>query len=364
MVSIGGSRFGAGDRGARPHLWYNRAVLKRTIRLAAVILAMIVLLALFLRNSNPGEVMRLIALMDPSWIAVALAVNFIALFTRAERWRTLLQPGNPPDYYPTYFAVTVGYMSSTVLPVRAGDVVRAALMKRKTGTRFSTGIATVLTERVLDLIAILTMLCWFVISSAHDPSFTVEQRLLLRSFGFFAGALLAAMLTFVTGIILATSKIRRFHERLGLLIPHRFRDPWMHFFDTFTESFRGAAQYPAAFAKVIVLTIITWACLSSQFWFTSLAMSHQLPFLSCFFLTGVSIVGMMIPTPGGVGGFHKVVQVALIQFYAFGIDDSVALALVLHLVGTLPVLIVGLALVVKEGLSMGQLAKIGESPEE
>jgi hypothetical protein len=338
--------------------------LKRTVRLAAVILAMVVLLALFLRNSNPGEVMRLIASVDPFWIGVALAANFAALFLRAERWRTLLQPGDPPDYYPTYFAVTVGFMSSAVLPVRAGDVVRAALMKRKTGIRFSTGIATVLTERVLDLIAILVMLCWFVIATAHDPSFTVEQRLLLRSFGIFAGALLAAMLIFVTGIILVTSRIRRLHERLGLLLPHRFRDPWMHFFDTFTESFRGAAQNPAAFTKVIVLTIITWACLSSQFWFTSMAMSHDLPFLSCFFLTGVSIVGLMIPTPGGIGGFHKVCQVALIQFYAFGIDDSVALALVLHLVGTLPVLIVGLGLLAKEGLSMGQLAKIGESREE
>jgi uncharacterized protein (TIRG00374 family) len=255
-------------------------------------------------------------------------------------------------------------MSSAILPVRAGDVVRAALMKRKTGIRFSTGIATVLTERVLDLIAILVMLCWFVIASAHDPSFTVEQRLLLRSFGIFAGALLAAMLIFVTGIILVTARIRRLHERIGLLLPHRFRDPWMHFFDTFAESFRGAAQNPAAFAKVIVLTIITWACLSSQFWFTSMAMSHDLPFLSCFFLTGVSIVGLMIPTPGGIGGFHKVCQVALIQFYAFGIDDSVALALVLHLVGTLPVLLVGLGLLAKEGLSMGQLAKIGETREE
>lgn len=325
---------------------------------------MIVLLALFLWNSNPGEVIRLIARVDPGWLAVAFGVNFLALFTRAERWRTLLQPSHPPPYYPTYFAVTVGYMSSSILPVRAGDVVRAVLMKGKTGIRFSTGIATVLTERVLDLIAILGMLCWFVVSSASNPSFTEEQRAMLRSVGFVAGAILVVMLVFVTGIVLATSAIRRLHERLGQLLPHRMRDPWMHFFDTFAASFHSAAQHPAAFAKVIVLTLVTWACLSSQFWFTSLAMSHDLPFLSCFLLTGVSIVGMMIPTPGGVGGFHKVCQVALIQFYAFGIDDSVALALVLHIVGTAPVVVGGLALFVREGLSWGQLAKIGETREE
>jgi hypothetical protein len=338
--------------------------LKRTVRLAAVILVMLVLLALFLWNSDPGEVIRLIAGVDPGWLAIAFAVNFLALFTRAERWRTLLRPADPPAYYPTYFAVTVGYMSSSILPIRAGDVVRAVLMKRKTGIRFSTGIATVLTERVLDLIAILVMLCWFVVASTSNAAFTQEQRLLLRSVGLVAGAILVSMLVFVTGIVLATAAIRRLHERIGQLLPLRARDPWMHFFDTFAQSFRGAAQHPAAFAKVIALTIITWTCLSSQFWFTSLAMSHDLPFLSCFLLTGVSIVGMMIPTPGGVGGFHKVCQVALIQFYAFGIDDSVALALVLHIVGTAPVVVAGLALFVKEGLSWGQLARIGETREE
>jgi hypothetical protein len=237
-------------------------------------------------------------------------------------------------------------------------------MKRKTGIRFSSGIAMVLTERMLDLIAILSMLCWFVVASANDAAFSVEQRVLLRTVGLVAGAILFAMLFFVTGIVLATGSIRRLHERLGLLLPLRFRDPWMHFFETFTSSFRNAAEHPAAFLKVIVLTIVTWACLSSQFWFASLAMSHDLPFLSCFLLTGVSIVGMMIPTPGGVGGFHKMVQVGLIQFYAFGIDDSVAYALVVHVVGTAPVVLAGLALFAKEGLSWGQLAKIGESREE
>lgn len=325
---------------------------------------MVVLLALFFRNSDPAEVMRLIVSIDPIWIAIAFAANLLALFTRSERWRTLLNPGAPPSYYPTFLSVTIGYMSSSLLPVRAGDVIRAALMKQKTGTRFSSSIATVLTERVLDLIAILGMLCWFVVASTTDAAFTSEQRLLLRSVGIVSGAILAAMLFFVVGILVATAMIRRLHERLGNLLPHRFRDPWMHFFDTFTASFRIAAEHPAAFVKVIALTIVTWACLASQFWFTARALTHDLPFLSSFLMTGVTIVGLMIPTPGGVGGFHKACQVALMQFYAFGIDDSVALAVVFHIVGTAPVVVIGLVLFAREGLTWRLLSKIGETREE
>ncbi|MGK2856673.1 MAG: lysylphosphatidylglycerol synthase transmembrane domain-containing protein [Thermoanaerobaculia bacterium] len=338
--------------------------MKRTVRLAAVILAMVVLLALFFRNSDPVEVMRLIVSIDPLWIAIAFAANLIALFARSERWRTLLNPERPPAYYPTFLSVTVGYMSSSLLPVRAGDVVRAALMKQKTGARFSSSIATVLTERVLDLVAILGMLCWFVVAATTDAAFTSEQRLLLRSVGIVSGAILAAMLFFVVGILVATAAIRRFHERLGNLMPHRFRDPWMHFFDTFTSSFRIAAEHPRAFVKVIALTIVTWACLASQFWFTARALAHDLPYLSSFLMTGVTIVGLMIPTPGGVGGFHKACQVALMQFYAFGIDDSVALAVVFHIVGTAPVVVIGLTLFAREGLTWRLLSKIGETREE
>ncbi len=325
---------------------------------------MVVLLALFFRNSDPSAVMRLIASIDPMWIAIAFALNLLALFARSERWRTLLQPANPPAYFPTFLSVTVGYMSSSLLPVRAGDVIRAALMKRKTGLRFSSSLATVLTERVLDLIAILGMLCWFVFASMTDTAFSSEQRLLLRSVGIVSGTILAVMLSFVLGILFTTAMIRGLHERLGKFLPHRFRDPWMHFFDTFTASFRIAAEHPVAFVKVIALTIVTWACLSSQFWFTARAMSHDLPFLSSFLMTGVTIIGLMIPTPGGVGGFHKACQVALIQFYAFGIDDSVALAVVFHIVGTAPVVVIGLTLFAREGLTWGQLSKIGESREQ
>ena len=187
-----------------------------------------------------------------------------------------------------------------------------------------------LTERVLDLIAILGMLCWFVVASTTDSAFTNEQRLLLRSVGLVSGAILVAMLFFVVGILFATaSDPPASTSASASFLPHRFRDPWMHFFDTFTASFRIAAEHPAAFVKVIALTIVTWACLASQFWFTARALSHDLPYLSSFLMTGVTIVGLMIPTPGGVGGFHKACQVALIQIYAFGIDDSVALAVVL-----------------------------------
>ena len=308
--------------------------------------------------------MDLIAGMRPGWFFLALGCNFAALVCRAERWRTILSPrGVKPAYYPTFVSVTVGFMSSTILPVRAGDVVRAALMKRRTGIRFSTSIATVLTERVLDLLSILTLLSYFVMVTLYRRDFPPAQMAVVRSVGLVAAAILLLMFSFIIGILFFHPVIRRMHIWLGRWIPLRFREPWMAFFDSFVSSV-AIARAPGPVTRILLMTMLIWTLLSAQFYFVALALGHDLPFRSSFFMTGMSILGLMIPTPGGVGGFHKVVQIVLTSFYNFSIDASVALAMVFHIVGTAPVVLAGTLLLIREGLSLKQVTHMGESPEE
>ena len=61
--------------------------------------------------------------------------------------------------------------------------------------------------------------------------------------------------------------------------------------------------------------------------------------------------------PGGVGGFHKVCQWVLTTFYGFDIDTSVAVAVLFHIVGTLPVVVIGGILFLREGLNWRQLSQ-------
>ena len=103
---------------------------------------------------------------------------------------------------------------------------------------------------------------------------------------------------------------------------------------------------------MLLCTCGIWFCLTSQFIFTVLALHHPLPWDSSIFVTGITTVGLAIPTPGGVGGFHKACQLVLTNFYGFDIDSSVATAVLFHVVGTLPVLVTGLFLFVHEGLAL------------
>src|SRR6185436_13891944 len=106
--------------------------------------------------------------------------------------------------------------------------------------------------------------------------------------------------------------------------------------DTFADTIR-IANHRTALVKILLCTIGVWTCLTSQFWFATKAVDRPLPFDSSFLVTGVTTVGVAIPTPGGIGGFHKVCQMALTRFYNFDVDSSVAVAVLFHIIGTLPI---------------------------
>jgi hypothetical protein len=101
---------------------------------------------------------------------------------------------------------------------------------------------------------------------------------------------------------------------------------------------------------VVLYTAGVWTCLTAQLWIATIAIGHPLPYDASFFVTGVTTVGLAIPTPGGIGGFHKASQMVLTHFYKMTVDLSVAVAVLFHIIGTLPVLVMGIVLFAREGL--------------
>ena len=331
--------------------------MKRILQIAVIAALTVFFLWLFLRNANLREVGAILGRSNLLWVLVGFVVNIGALVFRTMRWRTLLDAGDPPPFYATFFANAVGYMASIVLPIRASDVARPVLLSRRTSHRISGALGTILTERVLDLTSILLM---FVIFAAMRwNEFSHDQNIaawfyIVRIGAIASAVILVALWAFLIGLRFARDTIRRLHEWLGRFLPERVRSSWMHFFDTFTDTLRITSD-PRALTKVLLCTLATWTCLTSQFWFATMAVHQPLPYDASFFVTGVTTVGLAIPTPGGIGGFHKACQLVLTRFYAFSVDSSVAVAVLFHVIGTLPVLSIGLFLFAKEGVSLRQL---------
>jgi uncharacterized membrane protein YbhN (UPF0104 family) len=50
---------------------------------------------------------------------------------------------------------TIGYMGNNVYPARAGEVLRAVILKRKEGVSVSASLATIIVERIFDGVVML-----------------------------------------------------------------------------------------------------------------------------------------------------------------------------------------------------------------
>ena len=326
--------------------------MKRILQIAVIAGLTVFFLWIFLRNSNLRDVGAILRSATFGWVLIGLVANVLALLLRTIRWGIILDPDDPPPFFATFFANTVGYMFSIILPIRAADVARPALLARRTSHRFSGALGTVLTGRILDLTSILALFVFFAFlrwnEFSHDPNIAAWFYI-VRAGAIASLLILIALAVLIVGLLFFRETVRRLHEKLGRFLPARFRSPWMHFFDSFTETLK-ITRNGRVFLAVILCTAGVWACLTSQFWFATLAVHHPLPYDSSFFVTGVTTVGLAIPTPGGIGGFHKACQLVLTRFYRFSIDSSVAVAVLFHVIGTLPVLCTGLFLFAREGL--------------
>lgn len=334
--------------------------MKGFLRVLVILGLTVLLLVLFFRNSDPREIGEVLKSVNPAWVLIGMFANFLALVCRTQRWRTVLNPDNPPPFYATFFSAAIGFMTSALLPMRAGDLIRPALLSRRTDVRFSTALGTVLVERVLDLTALLSTFVIFSLTGARrffeNPA-TARKAVIIGTTATAAAVILVAIISFTVSMYFFHERLRRIHLWLAARLPHRFRSGWMAFFDSFVASVRIARNRPALI-RILLLTAAIWTCLTSQFAFVLLSLDRPLPYSSSFFVTGASILGLMIPTPGGVGGFHKACQVVLTNFYGFPVSASVAVAIIFHLVGTLPVILTGLTLFAREHLNWRQLADI------
>jgi glycosyltransferase 2 family protein len=333
--------------------------LKRVLQTVSIIVLTVFFLALFLWNSDLRQVGRIMASANGWWIAAGFAVNFFALVCRAWRWRILIGGEEPPPFYPVFFATAAGYMLSTVLPIRASDVARPALLARRSRVRFAEALGTVLTERIVDLIAILGLFVFFCIVHWNDFP---QARAVIRGGAVGAGSLLVGVFLFLLGLYFFRDAVRRGHQWLGRIVPARFRGAWMRFFDGFVESL-SITERPRDFFFVAGLTAAVWVCLTAQLWVVFVALGRSVPYDSTFLINAMATIGLAIPTPGGVGGFHKVCQWILETFYRFDIDNSVATAVLFHVVGTLPVLVCGVLLLFREGLRWRDVTEVASDDQ-
>src|SRR4030043_2062252 len=114
-----------------------------------------IFLYLVLRKIDYLQLWQVLKSANYWWLIPGVAVYFVALWVRSWRWHYLLRPLKAIPTRPMFPIVTMGYAFNNIFPARAGEVVRAVILKRKEGVPISASLATIIVERVFDGIVML-----------------------------------------------------------------------------------------------------------------------------------------------------------------------------------------------------------------
>ncbi|HEV7734034.1 MAG TPA: lysylphosphatidylglycerol synthase transmembrane domain-containing protein, partial [Candidatus Binatia bacterium] len=107
--------------------------MRNTIRLTLGIAVSLACLYLATRGTDWALVGGVLAGARPGWVLAEVAACILAIGIRAQRWQVMLEPVARVSFRETFSATAIGFGATAVLPLRIGEIVRPALLGRRTG---------------------------------------------------------------------------------------------------------------------------------------------------------------------------------------------------------------------------------------
>ena len=338
-----------------------RAFIKKYLGLTIALLLMM----FFLRNVDFVGVVDAIGAARPGMIVLALFVLTLGYVIRAIRWRYLLSPLGQVSLGIALRSTMIGFAVNAILPGRVGELLRPYLLARQERLSASAVVATVLVERVLDLVAILVLFGLSVV--IFDPGFVGANESIIA--GISTGASVAAgVAVLMLGFASIAASWPTFMDRLmrGLVspLPPRLSESVVQMTGRFLEGFAVMRRIrPLAFS--IGWSIALWVSIGLSLWLVTVAFDIEMPVVGAGVIVVLIAVGVAVPTPAGVGGYHAAYQLGVAGLYGASDTAAVGAGLVAHVLSFLPVTVIGLVLMARIGMNFERISDVlGNSETE
>jgi len=321
-------------------------------------------LALWLafRGVAPHELGEAFAAVRPVPLLLSLVAMTALAAVRLLRWGILVRAVAPVPSRKILTVGSIGFMAIDLLPVRLGEFVRPVLLQRRAGVPLGAGMATIVAERILDLIAVQLAL-FLALASAdlpplHVPLFerTVDLGVEGRAIALAALALLglpAFILVFAGDRGLA---VLRFAT--GLL-PQRLGSLALSLVGSFQDAL-GRIGQPVALAQAGVLTLIAWTLNVLVLWALLFALNiNSLGFAEATVVMLVVAVCIMLPAPAGGLGVFEAGGVAGLLLYGIAQAQAGAFAVSLHAIHVGVIVVIGAVMLAIDGTSWREMWRAG-----
>ncbi len=305
-------------------------------------------LAILLRQVDLRQSWTTLGRLRGPFLLIPLAVFCMNLPLRAWRWQLIFPSESHPGLGSCLTVLCIGNMANFLLPGRAGDLARCALVRSGGSLEESSRtLATLAIEKVLDGLALIGMVL-FSMWALRPPHWMVELlRVAVLTFG---GALvLLVALRYRTRALI--DHVRRAFRGLHL---SSLEEKFDGLLSAFAEGL-SAISSAARMFSLLVMTAVIWTTEAALIWGLAAALGLAVPLKSAVVASAVLGLGLMIPAaPGGLGTYELFGTEAF-RLAGLGASSALALTVVIHAWVFVANVIAGIALLAVRGLSLAQL---------
>jgi uncharacterized protein (TIRG00374 family) len=323
-------------------------------------------LYLFAHKLDWVQVWNEVRKADWTLLGLAVALMVGTYFVRVLRWRALLAHMARPPLSALFRATMIGFSALFIMGRAAEIIVRPAVLSVKERVPLSASYATVMIERVFDMAMVVI---FFAVNLVFfEEPLDLEAQ---RQFGWIK----------ITGIILLLSAAAGIY---GLWAFHYHRESALKYLE------RKLARLPSNIARGLLsllrhiseglsilhnarelavtlsYTVLLWLMVAAGHLLVVRAFGigyDMVPFTGAVFVMGVSMLGSVVPTPGGATGPFHIATAAALMFLGVDQSHAASVAIILHPIIFAPATVFGLFYITKSGLSLDRLRRIGERRE-
>ncbi|MEZ4730812.1 MAG: lysylphosphatidylglycerol synthase transmembrane domain-containing protein [Caldilineaceae bacterium] len=301
---------------------FSLPTLRLDRRRLTILVGLSILTIVFLLVLGGGQAaIAALTAVDPAWLVLGLVVHYSGFAVRGLRWQQLLQALNHRLSWRSAMTLLLsGWFVSALLPARAGDLLRIAILRTPTPGRAAVpvadGLGSIVMERVLDMVALVVLGAGvgFALLRTAMPGWVVAAY----------GSALLLLTIAAVALLLAPSLLQWLRRRSPQPL-------WQKALDLATQlmqSLQSLGRAPALALLVLVESLYIWLCDGVLLWAVLQAMGVDAPLPSIIFVALTVDIFAAIPlTPGGIGQIEgvNVALLALLPLPAFNLSAAVLL---------------------------------------
>ncbi|MDO9088347.1 MAG: lysylphosphatidylglycerol synthase transmembrane domain-containing protein [Anaerolineaceae bacterium] len=274
------------------------------------------------------------------WLIPGIAVYFLGVWVRSWRWHYMLRPLKKISTRSMFPVVTIGYMGNNIYPARAGEILRAVILKQREDVPVSASLATVIVERVFDGVV---MLAFVFLNLGELAKLTSDSGIIgnIQQVAFWGAIVfIGALLVFLLAAMFPQITQKIVDWGIQKFLPLRLREKTSQISQRFLTGLESLRS-PQEALMIFFTSVIIWLLETGKYWFVMHAFDFEVSFFALMLMNGIVNLATTIPSAPGYLGTFDAPGIALLSAYGVPPEMATGYTLVLHAALWFPITVLG-----------------------